>query len=114
MTGSSPLYCQIVSAKAKAQEMRLLVLLYAHPGREAALRAFEDRALAVLKDYGSVERHHSPAVLGAAPDVVPDEVHLLDFDDEGGFEHYRNDPRTQALIPERASSIRESIVLRLA
>ncbi len=94
--------------------MRLLVLLYAHTGREDALRTFEDRALAIVKDYASVQRHQSPAVLGETPLDAPDEVHLLDFDDEGAFENYRDDLRTRALTPERATSIRKSIILRLA
>jgi hypothetical protein len=93
--------------------MRLLVLLYAHPGNEVALRVFEDRALAILRDYASVERHHSPTVLGDTTTPTPDEVHLLNFPDERAFENYRNDPRIQALLQERAAAVRDSVILRL-
>lgn len=93
--------------------MKLLVLLYAHTGQEGGLRAFEDRALAILSDYATVERYQSPALATDNIGESPTEVHLIDFPDEAAFDAYRNDPRTVALTPLRSKAVRETSVFRL-
>ncbi len=92
--------------------MKLLVLLYAYPGQEAVLRAFEDRALAVLGEYGSVQRYVAPAVLGLG--MAPDEVHVVEFGGELAYAAYRKHVRTLALGAERVGAVRDSFVLRLS
>lgn len=95
--------------------MRLLVLVYAHPGGEERLAAFERRALALVAEYATaVERWAGPLVLaGSEGDGPPAEVHLLTFADEQAFAAYRADPRAVALAAERDAAVRATTVIRL-
>ena len=95
--------------------MRLLVLLYAHPGDEARLADFERRGLALVGEYATaVERWEGPVLLaGAAGAEPPAEVHLLTFADEQAFAAYRADPRAVALAAERDACVRATTIIRL-
>jgi hypothetical protein len=93
--------------------VKLLVLLYAHPEGQEALRDFEDQALVVLADFAeSVERYMGPSILSGEGDP-PAEVHLVTFASRERFDAYRADSRTAELARERDAAIARTVVLEL-
>jgi len=79
-----------------------LVALWAHPGRRAALHAYEDAVLALLPDHGGrvVSRVITPGGYEGAQ-----EAQVIEFADREGFESYMNDPRRVARTAERDAAI---------
>jgi uncharacterized protein (DUF1330 family) len=92
--------------------LRLCVLLWPHPGREDALRAYEDAVLALLGEHGArlVAREH----IGRTSDEDPSEVQIIELEDDAALEAYLSDPRRLALEGDRASAIARTQVLRVA
>ncbi len=88
----------------------LCVLLWAHPGRAAALAAYEDRVLALLPCHGGLVVRRG-AVTGGAADA-PDEIQLLEFGSEAGMDAYLNDPRRLAMAADRDDAIARTDVHR--
>jgi hypothetical protein len=76
----------------------LCCLLWAHPGQEAALVAYEDQVLAFVPDHrGEVlERVRGDGSLGH-----PLEVQIYRFADQSALDAYIADPRRVALADER-------------
>jgi uncharacterized protein (DUF1330 family) len=81
----------------------LCVLLWARPGAEEALGAYEDSVLALLPDHGArvVERGS------------PTEVQLLEFPSAAAVDAYMKDPRRTALAADRDAAITRTEVLPL-
>jgi uncharacterized protein (DUF1330 family) len=81
----------------------LCVLLWARPGGGEALRAYEDRVLALLPDHGArVLDRDSPT-----------EVQLLEFPSAAALDAYMKDPRRTALAADREAAIARTEVLHL-
>jgi uncharacterized protein (DUF1330 family) len=82
----------------------LCVLLWARPGAEEALGAYEDSVLALLPDHGArvVERGS------------PTEVQLLEFPSAAAMDAYMKDPRRTALAADRDAAIARTEVLPLS
>lgn len=76
----------------------LCCLLWAHPGQEAGLTAYEDRVLALVPDHGGavLQRAISDGANGR-----PNEVQLYRFASQVALDHYVSDPRRLALTEER-------------
>ena len=88
------------------------VLIYLKPGQGEVFRAYEDGALPRLERYGGrVECMFKPErIVGGLE--LPDEVHLLSFESEQGFEQYRADPRVTELGALREASVAKAIFIR--
>jgi hypothetical protein len=79
-------------------QIQLCCFLWAHPGQEAALTAYEDRVLRLLPEHGGtvVQRAVSDGAEGR-----PHEVQLYRFAGQDGLDSYLADPRRTALAEER-------------
>ncbi len=83
--------------------IHVVVLLEAGPGGLSALRAYEDKVLAWLPEYGGrVVTAFRPE---SAKEGSPDEVHVLAFESRDALDRFRQDPRHEALKEERAAAI---------
>jgi uncharacterized protein (DUF1330 family) len=82
----------------------MCVLLWAHPGQEEALAAYEDSVLGLLPDHGA-------RVLDRG---APTEVQLLEFPSAAALDAYMNDPRRIALAADRDAAIARTEVLPLS
>lgn len=79
-------------------QLELCCFLWARPGQEAALTAYEDRVLKLLPEHGGtvVQRAVSDGGEGR-----PHEVQLYRFAGQAGLDSYVADPRRTALAEER-------------
>ena len=94
------------------QRIFMNVLIYLTPGQAEVFRAYEDGALPRLARYGGrVECMFKPAQVGGELEL-PDEVHLLSFESEHGFEQYRADPVVARLGDLREASVARAIFIR--
>ena len=89
----------------------LCVLLWANPGQEPALTAYEDKVLELLADHGGRVLQRG-SVVGDA-DGQPAEVQFLEFPSEAALAAYMNDTRRLALAADRDAAIARTDVLRL-
>jgi uncharacterized protein (DUF1330 family) len=90
--------------------LQLCCLLWANPGREAALSDYEDRVLALLPDHGAflLSRVRSDGTNGH-----PLEVQLFGFPSEEALDAYLADPRRTALAPERDAAVARTELMRV-
>lgn len=88
----------------------LCCLLWAIPGREFELGAYEDKVLALIPHHGArvVSRVRSDGTDGA-----PLEVQLYEFASEASLDSYLADPRRVALGAERDAAIARTQLLRV-
>lgn len=84
------------------QTVQLCVLLWARPGAAEALVAYEDKVLALLGEHGGrlVQRARADGADGR-----PDEIQLIEFASQAGYEGYMADARRTALAGERDAAI---------
>jgi uncharacterized protein (DUF1330 family) len=84
------------------QTVQLCVLLWARPGATEALVAYEDKVLALLGEHGGrlVQRARADGADGR-----PDEIQLIEFSSQAGYEGYMADARRTALAGERDAAI---------
>lgn len=84
------------------QTVQLCVLLWARPGATEALVAYEDKVLALLGEHGGrlVQRARADGAEGR-----PDEIQLIEFASQDGYEGYMADARSTALAGERDAAI---------
>lgn len=80
------------------EEIRLCCLLWAQPGQEAGLTAYEDKVLALVPEHGGavLQRAASDGAAGR-----PHEVQLYRFTGQAELDGYLADPRRTALTAER-------------
>jgi uncharacterized protein (DUF1330 family) len=90
----------------------LCVLLWANPGQEPALTAYEDKVLGLLAEHGGRVLQRGSVV--ADGDGQPAEVQFLEFSSEAALAAYMNDSRRLALAADRDAAIARTDVLRLA
>ena len=88
----------------------LCVLLWAHPGAEAALAAYEDRVLRLIPDHGArvVQRAR---VSGG--DGQPAEIQLLEFPSAAALDAYMGDPRRTVLAADRDRAVARTEILEV-
>ena len=93
-----------------AEPLTLCVLLWAHPGAEETLTAYEDQVLALIPDYGGkvISRARSSGAGG-----YPLEVHLLEFPSPQALDAYTADSRRQALAGDRDRAVARTEVIEV-
>ncbi len=83
---------------ANDETLTLCCLLWARAGLAADLSAYEDRVLALVGEHGGRVLQRA---IGPATDEHPNEVQLFVFGSRADLNGYLDDPRRQALAPER-------------
>jgi hypothetical protein len=78
--------------------LSLCVLLWARPGLEDELSAYEDRVLALMRDHGG-ELLNRARRDGSGDG--PSEIQFLRFSSQEGVDSYLADPRRTELAAER-------------
>ncbi|MDF0532539.1 hypothetical protein P0W64_15125 [Tsukamurella sp. 8F] len=73
-------------------------LLWARPGEEAGLRAYEDAVLALVPEHDGAVLARAAA---AGEDDHPHETQVYRFASQAALDGYLADPRRQALTQER-------------
>jgi uncharacterized protein (DUF1330 family) len=88
--------------------LALCVLLWAHPGAEGALVAYEDRVLGLVAGHGGrvLQRARSNGA-----DGQPLEVQLLEFPSAAALHDYMTDDRRLALAEDRDRAIARTQVI---
>ena len=102
----------------------LCVLLWAHPGAEAALATYEDRVLRLVPDHGGrvVLRARNSGVLRARDSGVlrarnsgtggqPAEIQLIEFPAAAALDAYMSDPRRTALAADRDRAVARTEII---
>jgi uncharacterized protein (DUF1330 family) len=90
------------------------VLLWARPGMEAALSAYEDKVLRLVAEHGGQVLERGTVLPGSQADSEPPtEVQLLEMPSETGLDAYMNDPRRLAMADERDAVIARTDVFRI-
>lgn len=91
-------------------QIQLCCFLWAHPGQEAALTAYEDQVLKLLPEHGGtvLQRAVSDGTEGR-----PHEVQLFRFESQAGLDSYLADPRRTALEEERDRVVAGTEVFRV-
>jgi hypothetical protein len=88
--------------------LTLCVLLWARPGAEDGLIAYEDQVLAMAADHqGRVLQR----VRGSGADGQPLEIQLLEFGSARALDDFMADPRRQSLTAERDRVIAKTEVI---
>ena len=90
--------------------LTLCVLLWARPGAEDGLIAYEDRVLAMAPDHrGRVLQR----VRSSGADGQPLEIQLLEFASAQALDGFMADPRRQSLASERERVISKTEVINV-
>jgi uncharacterized protein (DUF1330 family) len=95
-------------AEVGAMSVTLCVLLWARPGADNDLIAYEDRVLALLPEHGGqvVQRARS-----SGTDGQPLEIQLLEFRSAQAIDAFMADDRRQSLSGERDTAILKTEVI---
>ena len=90
------------------------VLLWARPGMEAALSAYEDKVLRLVGEHGGRVLERGTVLPGSQyGGEPPAEVQVLEMPSEASLDAYVNDPRRLALAGERDTAIARTDVFRI-
>jgi uncharacterized protein (DUF1330 family) len=86
-------------------------LLWARPGAEDALSAYEDRVLDLVPGHGGrvLQRARSSGTNGQ-----PAEIQLLEFPSAAALDEYMSNPRRLSLADERDRAIARTQVIDVA
>jgi hypothetical protein len=95
---------------AASGPVELCVLLWAHPGHEEGLVAYEDRVLALVPAHGGTVLQRARTDGDAAH---PLEVQFYRFPSEGALQSYLADDRRVALAAERDRVISRTEIMRV-
>jgi uncharacterized protein (DUF1330 family) len=93
-----------------AVSLTLCVLLWARPGAEDALVAYEDRVLDLVPEYGGRVLQRAR---GTGADEQPLEVQLLEFPSATALDGYMADGRRLSLAGERDRAIARTQVMNV-
>lgn len=88
--------------------MKLVVLLFAVPGQEAALTAYEDKVLTIFQERYDGRVLQRLAVIGEGPT----EVQVLELPDEEALTAFMADPERVAMTGERDACVARTELLR--
>ena len=90
------------------------VLLWARPGMEAALSAYEDKVLRLVAEHGGRVLQRGTVLPGSQHDgEPPNEVQLIEMPSEASLDAYIKDPRRLAMAAERDMAIARTDLLRI-
>lgn len=86
----------------------LCVLLWAQPGEQAALTAYEDRVLRLVPHHGGrvVQRAR-----GSGADGQPAEIQFFEFPSGAALGAYMSDPRRAALAADRDRAVARTEII---
>ena len=100
----------MTDAAAPEGPVELCVLLWAHPGHDAALVAYEDRVLALVPGHGGtvLQRARSTG------EGHPLEVQFYSFPSEAALQAYLADDRRVALAAERDRVVAKTELIRVS
>ncbi len=90
--------------------MVLCVLLWARPGQNDALVAYEDEVLKFIPDHSGVVLER---VRSEGRDGDPLEVQILDFPSRAHLEGFMSDGRRLSLAPHRDAAIERTEVIEV-
>ena len=98
-------------AAATEGAVELCVLLWAHPGHDADLAAYEDRVLALVPAHGGtvLQRARSAGEQGH-----PLEMQFYSFPSEAALQAYLADDRRVALAAERDRVVARTQLIRVS
>ncbi len=91
----------------------LCVLLWAKPGKESALTAYEDQVLGLLAEHGGRVLQRGSVIADGSDGMQPAEVQFLEFSSEAALGAYMNDSRRLALTADRDAAIARTDVIRV-
>jgi uncharacterized protein (DUF1330 family) len=86
----------------------LCVLLWAQPGAQAALTAYEDRVLRLVPDHGGRVLQRAR---GRGTEGQPAEIQFLDFPSQAALDAYMADPRRTALAADRDRAVARTEII---
>jgi|GEM_PF-1822827 len=90
------------------------VLLWARPGMEAALSAYEDKVLCLVDEHGGRVLERGSILPGSQHDGEPPaEVQFLEMPSQASLDAYMNDPRRLAMAAERDAAIARTDLFRI-
>jgi uncharacterized protein (DUF1330 family) len=90
------------------------VLLWARPGMEAALSAYEDKVLRLVAEHGGRVLERGTVLPGAQYDGEPPaEVQFIEMPSAVSLDAYMNDPRRLAMAAEREAAIARTDLFRI-
>jgi uncharacterized protein (DUF1330 family) len=90
------------------------VLLWARPGMESALSAYEDKVLRLVAEHGGRVVERGTVLPGSQHEgEPPTEVQLLEMASEASLDAYMNDPRRLAMAAERDAAIARTDLFRI-
>jgi uncharacterized protein (DUF1330 family) len=90
------------------------VLLWATPGMEAALSAYEDKVLRLIAEHGGRVLQRGTVLPGSQHEGEPPaEVQFLEMPSEASLDAYMNDPRRLAMAAERDAAIARTDLFRI-
>jgi uncharacterized protein (DUF1330 family) len=90
--------------------LTLCILLWAAPGAEDGLIAYEDRVLRIVPEHGGRILQRAR---GSGTDGQPLEVQLLEFPSAQALDGFMADDRRQALAAERDQVISKTEVIEV-
>jgi hypothetical protein len=88
--------------------LTMCVLLWARPGAEDALIAYEDRVLSLLPEHGGRIRQRAR---GSGAGGQPLEIQILEFPAAPALDAYMSDGRRQALAGERDRAVARTEII---
>lgn len=90
-------------------------LLWARPGMEGALSAYEDKVLRLIAEHGGRVLHRGTVLPGAQHDggEPPTEVQVLEMPSEASLDAYMTDPRRLSMAAERDAAIARTGLFRV-
>jgi len=97
---------------ASTEPLYLLVHLTITPGEERTFRAYERRALAILRQHGGNLLYALRP--GSEPDGPVREIHLLHLPSRQALDSYRYDPALAELRELRAAAVAETSIIYAA
>ena len=90
------------------------VLLWARPGMDAALSAYEDKVLCLVAEHGGRVLQRGTVLPGSQDDGDPPaEVQFIEMPSEANLDAYVNDPRRLAMAGEREAAIARTHLFRI-
>jgi hypothetical protein len=90
--------------------LTICVLLWARPGAEDGLVAYEDRVLGIAGEYGCQVRQR---LRSDGSDTKPFEIQILEFPARGRLDEFMADERRQSLAGDRDKAISRTEVIEV-
>jgi hypothetical protein len=90
-------------------------LVYLHPGKEKIFDDFEAIAMPIIARYNGKLllriRPQQSAVISSSIEV-PYEIHLVQFDAESDFEHFKKDEERKKFLHLKEESVRTVLLIK--